>query len=305
MKIGCVVLHYRFWPGVRATLDALLTQTRPPDMVVVVDNHSNDGSLPELRRAYPDLEVIEAESNRAYAAGMNLGMETVLTRGVDAILLLTDECRLSPDALGTLVARLEAAPGLGAVGPVLGYLSQPEKVFSAGGRVELRGWDTRHLREPELVSEWTGRPPHAVEWLDGAALLLRSQAVRAIGRLDEGYIKYFEETDYMFRLRAAGWSVECVPQAVAWQEPSGKPPYLWTHSRLRFLARRAPTRVLLGEIARMARSLLRNRLRPRPQSVRAEDRERRRALLHFVTSPLNRLTTLDGHIRDELERRNV
>src|SRR5437867_12685154 len=117
MRVGAVVLHYRLWPRVLQTLEALVSQTRPPDEIVVVDNHSGDGSVGRLRRAFPSIHVIEARENGGYAAGMNIGTDAVLGRGADAILLLTHECRMAPDALGELVARLEVEPALGAVGP--------------------------------------------------------------------------------------------------------------------------------------------------------------------------------------------
>jgi GT2 family glycosyltransferase len=282
MKVGAVVLHYRFWPRVRSTLEALLSQTRRPDEIVLVDNRSDDGSAESIRGAFPQVEVIEARLNRGYAAGMNIGLHAMLSRGAEAILLLTHECRLAPDALRALVARLEEEPILGAVGPLLAYESAPHLVFSAGGSLRPRDWRGVHLREPDRVDDWRGRDPHAVEWLDGAAILLRDAAARALGKLDEDYFMYYEETEYLVRLRAAGWKVECVPAAVAWQESGGKPDYLFTRNRLRFVARVAPRRVLLLELARELRSLIENSRRPRSTAEIAVDRERRRAVLHFL-----------------------
>ena len=71
MKIAAGVLHYRHWPGVRVTLDALREQTRPPEHVVVVDHASGDGSAQHIRDAYPEAEVVEIPSNRGPIAGMN------------------------------------------------------------------------------------------------------------------------------------------------------------------------------------------------------------------------------------------
>jgi N-acetylglucosaminyl-diphospho-decaprenol L-rhamnosyltransferase len=62
------------------------------------------------------------------------------------------------------------------------------------------------------------------EWLDGAAVLLRSDAIRDAGMLDEDYFLYFEDTEYLLKLRRLGWLVECIPAAVAWQERgTGRP----------------------------------------------------------------------------------
>lgn len=282
MNVGAVVLHFRRWPGVRDTLDALHAQTRPPDTVIVVDNHSADGSVAELRSAYPGLEVIEAAANGGYAAGMNLGLQASLARGSDAVLLLTHECRLAPDALAALVDRLEGEPAVGALGPLIGDLSDPEMVFSAGGEIDCRTWRTDHRRTPARMGDWTGRPPQPAEWLDGAAILLRSAAVEAAGAFDEGYFLYFEETEYLLKLRRLGWSVECVPAAWAWQESGGKPTYLWVRNRLRFLARTAPKRLVVRELALSARPLVGGAVRRSTGPSRAERRARARAILHFL-----------------------
>jgi GT2 family glycosyltransferase len=295
IRVGAVVLHYRFWPGVRSTVEALLSQAAPPDHVVLVDNASNDGSSIELHRVSPDIEVIEAPVNLGYGGGMNLGIARLLGRRVDAILLLTHECRLAPDALAELVRRLEEESAVGAVGPLLAFNSKPDLVFSAGGQIEKHTWRPRHMHEPRLVSEWVGRPPHQTEWLDGAAVLLRSVAAREAGLLDEDYFLYFEEVEYFLRLRQLGWAVECVPAALAWQEPGTKPTYLWLRNRLRFLARTAPPRHVVREASRLAASIARNTVVPNPRLTLAERHDRRRALLHFLIRRWGPDTTNVGH----------
>jgi GT2 family glycosyltransferase len=280
--IGVVVLHYRFWPPVADTLQALLDQSRRPDFVVVVDNASGDGSTQEIARAFPTVDVVQMEMNVGYGAGMNAGVELLLARNVDAILLLTHECRLAATALEALVDRLQLAQNVAVVGPLLGYRSSPERVFSAGGNIERRSWRPRHIHEPALMDEWRGRPPHEVEWLDGAALLVRASAIKTAGGLDEDYFLYFEETEYLLRLRRLGWSVECVPAAMAWQEPGDRPSYLWLRNRLRFLARTAPKRHVVREVSRLALSVAKCTVSPDPRLSSEDIRDRRRALAHFL-----------------------
>jgi GT2 family glycosyltransferase len=281
MKVGAVILHYRFWPGIERTIQSLLAQTRPPDVVLVVDNGSNDGSAQSLRRS-PGFELIEAGVNRGYGAGMNLGLEPLLERGMDAVLLLTHECLLAPDALERLVERLEDDPDIGAVGPLLAYRSMPYRVFSAGGEIDRRTRRPRHVTEPHVVKDWIDRPSRGVSWVDGAAILLRAPAVKAAGRLDEEYFLYFEETEYLLKLRRLGWRVECVHAAVAWQEPGVKPSYLMLRNRLRFVARTAPRRYVVRDVGRLTASVIKNSVIPNRQATPSQLRDRRRALTHFL-----------------------
>jgi GT2 family glycosyltransferase len=249
-RIGAVVLQYRFWPHTKATIDALLTQELPPDHVVVVDNASGDGSVEEIRRSLPLVEVVEADDNRGYGAGMNLGLERLEAAGADAVLLLTQECLLAPGALGALSQRLSDDPSLGAVGPLLAYRSRPDTLQSAGGLIDRRTWHAHRVRLPARLADWVGRDPHRVDWLNGAAMLLRTEAVRAAGPIDDQYFLYFEEVDYCQRLRNAGWLLECVPAALAWQEPGHKGTYLSVRNSLRFVARTGPRRLVVREAVR-------------------------------------------------------
>ncbi|HEX2699964.1 MAG TPA: glycosyltransferase family 2 protein [Acidimicrobiales bacterium] len=255
MKVGAVVLQYRRWPETGEVIDRLLGGSRRPDLMVVVDNASRDGSPAAIRDAY-GIDVIESEDNLGYAGGMNLGTARLLDRGAEAVLLLTHDCLLAPEALAALESRLVERPSVGVVGPLTGYRSAPDTVFSAGCRIEPRTWEMVLDEDPNQIAAWKGRPVESAQWMPGSCLLIRAEALRAAGPLDEKFFLYFEEVDYQLRLRRLGWEIECVPSAVAWQEPGVIPLELWVRSRLRFLLRNAPRSVLLREFARQARRVL-------------------------------------------------
>jgi GT2 family glycosyltransferase len=282
MRIGAAVLHYRAWPQVRVTLDALLSQTREVDEVILLDNGSDDGSGDRVREAYPALDVHGLTRNVGPIAGWNHAVQAILGRAVDAVLLVPHDCRLAPNAVEVMASRLEKAEDLAAVGPLLGYLSDPDEVWSAGGDIHPRSWDTNHLRVPASISEWKGRAPYEVEWLDGSGLMLRADAIRAAGALHEEFFYFFEEVDYLLRLRSLGWRVECVPRAVAWQDPGGLSPYVFVRNRLGFLARNAPRRFLFRELARVAYYLGRDTVSPRYEAARRDVWPRFRGVVDFL-----------------------
>ena len=282
MRVGTGVLHYRSWPEVRETIDALLAQTRPPDELVVFDNGSGDGSAERIRDAYPTVQVRSVAANLGPIAGMNRVIDLVLELGVDAVHVVTDDCALAEDALEQLMARLEEDPSLGAVGPVLGYSSEPEWLWSAGGEIDSRNWDTGHPRLAPTVSQAGRRAPYEVDWLDGSGVLMRAEAVRQTGRYWEPFFYLFDEPDYHIRMRRLGWRVECVPAAAAWQEPGSPNPYMLVRNRFGFLARNAPRRILARDIVRVVFYAARDTVRPRPGVRRAEVAKRLRGLVDFL-----------------------
>lgn len=257
MKVGAVVLQYRRWPESAEVIERLLGGTRRPDSFVVVDNASQDGSASAIRATF-GVDVVESGENLGYAGGMNLGIARMLEQGADAVLLLTHDCLLAPDALAAMETRLLDRGDVGVVGPLTGYRSAPDRVFAAGCRIDRRTWEMVLDHDPPLLAEWTGRRSEPAEWMPGSCLLIRAEALRAGGLLDEKFFLYHEEVDYQLRLRRLGWEIECVPSAVVWQEPGVIPLELWVRSRLRFLLRNAPRRILLRELARQGLWVLRD-----------------------------------------------
>jgi GT2 family glycosyltransferase len=109
--------------------------------------------------------------------------------------LLNNDANPAPDALSALLAVAAADAGLGAVGSVMYRDSAYREVDCWGGG---------------KVSFWTGQPrqlraPGVFNFLTGASLLLRLEALAAVGGFDERFFLYWEDTDLCFRLRKAGW----------------------------------------------------------------------------------------------------
>jgi GT2 family glycosyltransferase len=292
MRIAAGVLHYRFWPGIRETLDGLLAQTRRPDQVVVVDHASDDGSSAQILAAYPDVELVDLTENRGPTAGMNQLLRALLATGADAVFMLPHDLRLAPDALQHLAARLEGEPTLGAAGPLVAHQFERDRVFYAGGYVRRHNWALDFRDEPTAVSEWRGKPPHAVDFLELGGILIRAQAARAAGFLPESFYYWADDVDYTLRIGSLGWRLECVPAAVARQELGPPPPYLVTRNTLGLIARNAPRRYLARELIRTSYWLVRDLIRPQ-DGTRANLRPRFRGLCDFC---LNRWGPPPGRV---------
>jgi GT2 family glycosyltransferase len=280
VRIAAGVLHYRFWPGIRDTLDGLHAQTRRPDEIVVVDHASGDGSSAQIRAAYPELEVVELPENRGPTAGMNQLLRALLARSADAVFILPDDLQLAPDALQQLAARLEDEPALGAVGPLIAHQFEQDRVFYAGGYVRRHNWSLDFREVPAALSEWQGKPPHPVDFLELGGILIRAQAARATGFLPERFYYWADDVDYTLRIGSLGWRLECVPAAVARQDLGPPPPYLVTRNTLGLIARNAPRRFLVRELIRTVYWMVRDTIRPR-DGTRADLRDRFRGLRDF------------------------
>jgi GT2 family glycosyltransferase len=281
VKVGVVVLHYRNWPAVRATLNSILQQEADIVDLCIVDNASADGSAGEIQSHYPTARVLQLSINRGYSAGMNAGIRS-LSR-TDAVLLMTHDCILDAHAIERLCARLEQEGQVGAVSPLLADRARPDRVWSGGGSLDKRNRPEGHLWSGDLICEHIDEPPRAAEWLDGACLLVRKQVLDSNGPLDEGYFLYLEDVEYTVRVRRAGWTIKCVPSALAWQQPGPWPYALAARNQVRFLWRNESYATvlqhLLGELRRLLRSAV---------SANAEHRHKAYLIARGLLSPILR-----------------
>lgn len=245
--MSVVIVHFHQPDALRATLKALSEQTLRPYRTTVVDN--GDGSdCAELVREY-GAELLIMNQNAGFAAAVNSGV-THLSPGVDAVLIMSHECQLAPESLERMFATMEEDPSIGAVGPLLGYIDKPDRVWSAGGSFGRRRRRPFHLLSGNDLLEVT--PPAVIDvgWLDGACLLVRFQAAQSIGPMREWWFLYVEEVEWLSRMPAAGWRVVCDRGAVAWQEPGMTPPYLEARNLARWFAQRGqilPLLLFLGD----------------------------------------------------------
>jgi len=197
-------------------LDALaLEQAAVPfaTEVVVLDNASRDGSA-EAARAHPAVtEVIRSDRRRGKAENDSAVLQRA--RGRYA-LLLNEDSELLPGATLALRDALHERPRAGAAGAALlrpDGREQPSAWRFPGPRAALAAALLLHRR---LVVQSGGGPEvREVDWAQSAALLVRSEAARAVGWLDAAFFVYSDEVDFCKRLRDAGWTVLHVPAAQA------------------------------------------------------------------------------------------
>jgi N-acetylglucosaminyl-diphospho-decaprenol L-rhamnosyltransferase len=266
-RVGAVILNYRNAGGTAEVIASVCAQSRPPDQLLVVDNSNDDDEYARLDAAVAGRAVVlRNEGNLGYAAAMNRALAHPTLTDCPLVILLTHDVLLKTDAVELLVGRLDEAPRTAVVGPLLAYRSSPDRVFSAGGTLGRR-FETGHHVFPEAAHEWLPVSPQEVPWVDGAVMGVRRAAVEDLGGFDERFFLYFEEVDLQHRLQAAGWVIEVVPAAQAWQEPGRFTRYLEVRNRYLLLQLHGRTRQRIHYVAETvltaARELVLNRMAAR------------------------------------------
>jgi N-acetylglucosaminyl-diphospho-decaprenol L-rhamnosyltransferase len=178
--------------------------------VTVLDNASEDGSADAVRERFPAVRLIA----QRFRAGFGANHNTVIRATTGRYVYVLNEDTTSDDwGFARIVAYMDANPRVAAAGPRLVYPDGrhqdsawrfPTPLVSSLGLVTLGKVG---------VKQSTGGGPRAVDWVMGAALFLRREALDDVGLFDEGFFIYSEEVDLCVRLRRAGWEVHYFPGA--------------------------------------------------------------------------------------------
>jgi GT2 family glycosyltransferase len=188
---------------------------------VIVDVGSTDGTRERVRERFPRAQLHEVE-NRGLAAGWNAGIRATSRRYV---LVLNADAWLLGDGVEQLVAFADARPNVAVVGPRLrnldGSLQRSVRGYPTLWRLATEYLFLRKLapRSRALNAFYAGAFDHdhvrEAEFVMGACMLVRREAIDAVGLLDEEFFLFSEETDWHYRFTHAGWKVVFYPGAEA------------------------------------------------------------------------------------------
>ena len=214
-SVEIVVLNYNGWPDTLRCLDSLEQLSYPRARIVVVDNHSTDDSVAQLKQRHPELELVDTGTNLGFAGGNNVGIRRAMSRGAAYVWLLNNDATADPESLTALVRTAEADSRVGAVGSVIYEQAIPAQVQArGGGRVCLASGHCRNVRTPD----------QAPNFITGTSLLLRVRALEDVGLLDERFFFLWEDVDLSLRLTGHGWRLAVAPQARVWHRGGGTEP---------------------------------------------------------------------------------
>jgi len=184
---------------------------------LVVDNASTDGSVEMVRRMFPQVRLIENAENVGFARANNQAMAIGQGRYV---LLLNSDAVLRPDALQSMCRFMDHHPETGIVGA---------KLLNPDGTFQASYMNFPTIMDEVLLLTKLSRlfhpsyfPSHSLagsqevkeaDWVTGACLMIRREALEQVGGLDEEYFMYSEEVDWCWRVKQAGWKVFYTPEA--------------------------------------------------------------------------------------------
>lgn len=199
-----MVVVWQDRPETLAALESLGGMHQMPDLVVCVAQECSAPFLESLGQArVPGLSVLAIEGNLGFAAAANRGVSAAVDEGAEWVLLVNNDATVDPGCLSACLDEVARQPGIAVVGPAVRITDRPDQLWFAGGVHSTLFAYTRHrgLRQPARF------PPKSADvgYVSGACALVSTQAWGQLGPFREDYFLYYEDVEWCYRARQAGW----------------------------------------------------------------------------------------------------
>ena len=212
--VSVIIVNRNTQPLLAACLDGV-QKTIPPLVyeTIVVDNGSTDGSIAFLQSLEPQLRLIWNEQNLGFAKAVNQAIDVASGK---YLLILNTDIVLTETAVAKFVEFMENTSDAGMVGGQLlnsdgsnqnSIAPFPSLTTELMNKSLLRIFNPRKYYHKHIAD----KNPMAVDSLVGAAFLVRKEVIDIVGKVDERFFFYFEETDWCKRFGEKGYKIYFIP----------------------------------------------------------------------------------------------
>lgn len=218
--IGILTYHSR--DLLKALLESILSVPWEHSYeIVVVDNNSADDAVSMVEKLWPSVRLVKNPVNRGVAPARN---QILRMSECEFVIILDVDTVVHPGSLDTLVNTMKAHPEAGIAGPKLVYgdgrLQHSCRPFPSPLNIAIEGtflrdWFPRsRFVKGYTLEDWDHGDLREVDWMYGAALIIRKSVLDRVGLFDEGFFYLYEDIDLCFRVRKSGFKILYDPRAV-------------------------------------------------------------------------------------------
>lgn len=244
-KVGIIILNWNNYHDTKKCINSIKKLEYSNWFCIIVDNDSKDDSYYKLKMEFPRLTFLKNKRNLGYAGGYNKGIKEALSKDCKYVFLVNNDITMHPQSLRLLVSYMENNEEIGVIGGKIYFMNDPNIIWSAGGKIywHKAKFTGRGLKESD-IGQYDREAE--VNYLPGAAVLIRTAILKKIGLLPECYFLGGEEADFCVNVKKEGYKNFYIPTAIFWHKVgySGQvlPKYQYNRvrNRLMFVERNFP-----------------------------------------------------------------
>lgn len=239
--VSIVAVNYNHPDVTCDFIESLNKITYPNFEVIIIDNNSQEDDPSVIKERFPNIIFYASQINWGFAGGNNQGI--MRARG-EYVLLLNNDTIVDKGFLEPLVEKFQSDPTIGAISPKIRFYYDPDLIQYAGfwpiNKYTVRNAAIGYREKDEGQYNTDKETAYA----HGAAMMVPIEVIKKIGLMSYIFFLYYEEADWSFRIKRAGYKIFYVHNALVFHKESvstGKLSalkiYYLTRNRLVFMRR--------------------------------------------------------------------
>ena len=216
-----LIVNWESYDYTRSCLLSLSSCLNKDFQIIVVDNGSTDGSGQQLFAEFQQsCTFLFSDSNLGFTGGNNHGIKWALERAFDYFLLLNNDTEVNPDFLDVMLKEFSLNPNVGAVQPMILFMDDPKRIWSAGGKWIPSLGRAITLGDRIVLSDYVIQKKK-LDWATGCCLMISREALEKTGKLNDHYFAYFEDVEWSLRCVEAGYEIALAEKAMIYHVAGG------------------------------------------------------------------------------------
>jgi GT2 family glycosyltransferase/glycosyltransferase involved in cell wall biosynthesis len=220
LSIDIIIVNYNSTSYLLKCLESIYADIGNVDLTVrIVDNNSQN-SVEQVSRAYPQVDLIQNTTNVGFAAAINQGIKSSRSK---YLMFLNPDTIISPVFFRPMIDYMENHPRTGIIGP---KILDTDGTIQGSARAFPNALTALYGRSSPLTKYFPNNPvsrsnimtmdhhnedPLVVDWVSGACMMVRAQAIAEVGLLDRRFFMYWEDADLCRRMWQNNWKVIYLP----------------------------------------------------------------------------------------------
>lgn len=218
VEVSVIIINYNTCDLLRECLRSVVSDSTPKE-IIVIDNASTDGSVQMVKTEFPEVLLRVNDKNERFAKPNNMAMEIAKGR---YYFLLNSDAEIFPDTLEILKTYMDSHYDVGVCAPQLLY---PDGNIQPSCRGFITLWthfcdmlildrifpNSKIFAKSEMTY-FDHRSTREVDHVMAAAILVRREAVKDAGSLDENLSIIYNDLDWSLRIKKAGWKTVFYPK---------------------------------------------------------------------------------------------